>query len=326
MGDHLVFERYRWFDRETQAKRFPNATTLAKKFEISKKTASRDIEKMRLRLGAPLVYDNTRKGYAYSDEAYSLSSRWLSQEEMLALLLARRILSRSTGGLVSRAIETIWSEAINPEDKRKKAEAKADESFSAAWPALAPVSADIFRTAADCTLNRKAMAIAYLSPNAAKPTKREVEPHHLQHYSGDWMLTAFCRNRNEWRTFHLGRMQRATSIGETFKPKPKKEWQKHLDGAFGIFQGDEKTNVVLRFNPTRARWIRGQIWHENQKTRELPDGSLELAFPVADFREVKLKILQFGSEVEVLEPEELRQEVIAEIPKMAEIYGLPVKE
>jgi predicted DNA-binding transcriptional regulator YafY len=55
---------------------------------------------------------------------------------------------------------------------------------------------------------------------------------------------------------------------------------------------------------------------------EQPDGSIEMTFPVADFREVKLKILQFGADVEVVGPEDLRQEIAEEISRMAEIYVL----
>ena len=62
------------------------------------------------------------------------------------------------------------------------------------------------------------------------------------------------------------------------------------------------------------------MWHPAQTTKELPDGGLDLSFPVADFREVKLKILQFGADVEVVEPKELREEVKNEIKKMKKIY------
>jgi predicted DNA-binding transcriptional regulator YafY len=41
---------------------------------------------------------------------------------------------------------------------------------------------------------------------------------------------------------------------------------------------------------------------------------------VTDFRQVKLKILQFGADVEVMKPEELREEVKNEIEKMTKIY------
>ena len=77
----------------------------------------------------------------------------------------------------------------------------------------------------------------------------------------------------------------------------------------------------LRFSPFRARWIREQIWHPDQKMRELPGGGLELELPVADYREIKMRILSFGSDVEVISPEDLRLEVAKEIKRMQRLYS-----
>ena len=76
----------------------------------------------------------------------------------------------------------------------------------------------------------------------------------------------------------------------------------------------------MRFTPFRARWIREQFWHPEQTIRPLEDGGLELEFPVADFREVKMKILQFGADVEVIKPAGLREIVKEEINRMARVY------
>jgi hypothetical protein len=74
--------------------------------------------------------------------------------------------------------------------------------------------------------------------------------------------------------------------------------------------------ITLRFTPFRTRWIREQLWHPFQKITHLADGSLELSFPVADFREVKMKILQFGAHVKVIQPAALREEIREEIQKL----------
>jgi predicted DNA-binding transcriptional regulator YafY len=54
---------------------------------------------------------------------------------------------------------------------------------------------------------------------------------------------------------------------------------------------------------------------------EQTDGSLILRFVVTDFREVKLRILQYGADVEVLAPEALRDEVRKEIGRMVTLYA-----
>lgn len=75
-----------------------------------------------------------------------------------------------------------------------------------------------------------------------------------------------------------------------------------------------------RFTPFRARWIRQPLWHPAREIRGRPDRSLGLRLPVVDVREVRMTIQQFGADVEVLEPEALRQAVAREIAAMTALY------
>jgi predicted DNA-binding transcriptional regulator YafY len=137
-----------------------------------------------------------------------------------------------------------------------------------------------------------------------------------------WVLIAYCRLREGWRKFYLSRIERLQTLPDTFDPRPREQWAHQLEGAFGIFQGPASVLVTLRFNAFRSRWVREQLWHPAQEVRKTPDGGIELSFPVADFREVKMMILQFGADVEVLAPAALRDQVSEEITRMKELYGL----
>jgi len=44
MGVKNIYERFVWFDNQARAKKYPNTTILAEQFEISTKTAQRDID------------------------------------------------------------------------------------------------------------------------------------------------------------------------------------------------------------------------------------------------------------------------------------------
>jgi hypothetical protein len=98
MGTKNIYERFVWFDNQVRAKKCPNATTLANQFEISTKTAQRDIEFMRDRLLCPLLYDASEKEYCYDDETFSLPIVYLSSGELSSLLIARKML-KGIGGV-----------------------------------------------------------------------------------------------------------------------------------------------------------------------------------------------------------------------------------
>lgn len=320
MGDNLIWERYYWFDSKVRANRFPNANTLAEKFEISSKTAQRTIDFMRDRIRAPLEYDPHQKGYRYNDDTFSLPSFQVSQEELVSILIARDLLSQSAGGLISRTIQSFGRKLFVTMGHIGFTGDKLDHAFSAVWNGYSPSQAETFKTVLNALLQNRLLACRYASPATGQETERTIAPHHLQHYMGSWVLIGWCRLRNKWRKFFLSRMLDPVLTEDSFEPRPRKEWEPLIHTSFGIFQGGEPVPVILQFNPFRAQWIREQVWHLDQKLETLQDGGLRLVLPVTDFREVKLRVLQFGADVEVIEPEELRKEVRDEIRRMAKIY------
>ena len=50
MGIKNIYERFIWFDDQVKLKKYPNATSLPKRLEVSLKTAQRDVKFMRERL------------------------------------------------------------------------------------------------------------------------------------------------------------------------------------------------------------------------------------------------------------------------------------
>lgn len=321
MGTIATLERIFWFDDQIRRNRHPNASNLAERFEISNRTSHRCIEAMRDRFGAPLEYDPAKRGYVYSDNSFQLPHFQIGQEELLSVLLARSLLSTTAQGAISRAIGRFGRKLITETGNIGLDAGSIGRLFSAAWTGHAPVPAPIFKTISQALITSRRLSLVYLSPGTGQTTRRTVEPHHLQYYMASWVLTARCLLRDQWRKFYLARMQQAKITNDTFIPRPPAEWRHRIEGAFGIFQGGDTVEVVFRFTPFRARWIKEQVWHPAQQMIPLDDGGLELHLPVTDFREIKMKILQFGADVTVVAPEELKKEVVSEIRKMAGLYA-----
>lgn len=320
MGEMTVTERLRWFDAEVRAGAYPNAATLAAAFEISTKTAQRTIAFIRDRLAAPLLFDPPRHGYRYADPAFSLFAPRFSQHELLALLLAQKLLASSAGGVIGRSIRSFGRKLYATTSDGGFGEEQINEAFSAVWHGFTPVEGETFRLVAESLLLRNVLAFSYYVPGRDAWSERQVEPHHLQHYQGSWILLAWCRERRAWRKFQLGRMRDPLLLPLPFAARSEAEWRPLIDSAFGIFQGDELHLVELLFTPLRARWVRAEAWHPLQQGETHPDGSYLLRLPVNDFREIRQRILSHGSEVEVLAPLELRADIAAEIARMVERY------
>jgi proteasome accessory factor B len=70
-----------------------------------------------------------------------------------------------------------------------------------------------------------------------------------------------------------------------------------------------------------AARVREATWHPSQAIRQLPDGSLEWRATVSGTIEIRLWILSWGDDVEVMAPLALRDDVAATHARAADRYA-----
>lgn len=318
----LSYERFLWFHNEVKEKKYPNATRLSERFEVCKKTAQRDIEFFKERLNAPLMYSLTRRGYYYTDDTFEIPAIWLKREEIVALLLARRLaasipdrgIKNSLGDFFNKLSPFVSVDAwFDAEGMDEKISVKNIEYFN--------VDDRLFQEVVETLFKKSTAVITYYSPHRNRETTRRIVPLHLLNYMGNWHLISYCGLKKELRDFALSRIRWLRHAEESILlPDNLPPMKEYLRKQFGIFAGEEKYEVVLRFSSEVSRWVQEQIWHKRQETCRDAQGRLLLKVPVSDFREIKREILKFGADVEVLEPDELRNAVKKEIEKMKKIY------
>ena len=93
-----------------------------------------------------------------------------------------------------------------------------------------------------------------------------------------------------------------------------------MQSGYGIFGGVANQVARLKFTPERARWVKREEWHPEQKSSDEPDGAYVLEFPYSDERELLGDILRHGPDVEVLAPASLKKIVKDTIQKMKKSY------
>jgi len=320
MGTKNIYERFVWFDNQVRARKYPNATSLSEQFEISAKTAQRDIDFMRDRLLCPLDYDSSRKGYCYDDETFSLPMVYLSSEELSALLIVRKMLQDISSGSIGHEISSIVEKITNILKKHSVAADHIDDAFSFQLIEYSPAPEAVFKAVLEGCLKKKCLSFTYYSPATEEKSERTVEPYHLLNYMGTWHTIGYCHLRKEVRDFALSRISDAKVLKKSFKTPSDFDFKKYFLSTFGLYKGKSTKEVTLRFTPEKSKWIKDQIWHKNQKVNLLKDGSLEISFPVSDFSEIKREILKHGDAVTVIKPESLRELIKTEAINIAKIY------
>jgi predicted DNA-binding transcriptional regulator YafY len=322
MPSKVIYERFLWFHKRVKAEKFPNTRTLAERFEITRKTAQRDIEFMRDRLGAPLAYMPAHRGFAYEDNAYELTGLWLKEEELISLLVSYRVASLIPDSTLKGSMKAFLNQALTLLGTSGRVSMHdLNEKVSVKNIGYSRTGGRTFHQVLEYLLRNRPMRIVYYSPHNDESTARDILPLHLLHYMGTWHLIAHCALRGELRYFTLSRIGSIRASDLILKAKvPAASIKDYIRRNFGILMNEKTFEVCLRFSSDIAPWVAEQVWHPKQITRREPDGTLCLSFPVADFREIKREVLKYGSQVEVLSPESLRKKVRGEIERMRRVY------
>jgi predicted DNA-binding transcriptional regulator YafY len=92
-GTRPMLSRIYFIDRKIASGNCPGTRQLAEEYEAGTATISRDIEFLRDRMGAPIEYDSHRRGYYYSDKSYRLPAALSRPEDMLALGMAKSLIT-----------------------------------------------------------------------------------------------------------------------------------------------------------------------------------------------------------------------------------------
>ena len=323
MASKLAYERYYWFHGQVKGKSYPNATILAKRFELSSKQAQRDIEFMRDRLNAPFIYSHNRRGYEYLNTDYELPPVWLKEDELLAFCLALRLATTLPDKELKDSLRHLLEKcltfrSLDPmhglKEMQEKVSVKNIQYYN--------VNEAIFHTVISALFRSTPVNISYHTPHKDETTERVILPLHLLCYMGSWHLIAFCTLRGELRDFALSRVKTIEPFAQKVKlPDSLPSIKGYIRKNFGLMSGNKSIEVCLKFTPEVSHWISEQIWHKGQEVSHRNDGSLCLKFPVADFREVRREILKYGASVKVISPKDLRKEIKKEIQKMAKVYG-----
>ena len=292
--------------------------------ECSRATAKRIVDNMRDYLNAPIEYDRTRNGYYYArdseyGEMYELPGVWFNASELHALLSVQQLLEAVQPGLLERQLAPLKAHI----GELLKAQHGGGDQISRRIRILraAPRPAgEYFQTVANALAQRRRLAITYFKRGEERLSKRELSPQRLLHYRDNWYLEAWCHLRQSMRTFALDSIRKASMLESAAQEIDEQSLRDYSAGAYGIFSGGADQTAVLLFRPERARWVTAEQWHPNQQSRWLDDGRYELKVPYSQTPELIMDILKYGPDVEVAEPQALRELVRERLRQAAEIY------
>jgi predicted DNA-binding transcriptional regulator YafY len=275
---------------------------------------------MQERLGAPLIYSPKRKGYSYSDDSFELPGIWFNEDNIVALALAVRLATSIPDESIKQSLCSFLNDLLGKQKSALCLE-EISEKISVKNIEYSKAAGSSFHIIADALFKEKSLLITYHSPHTQETTTRKIFPLHLLLYMGSWHIVGYCATRRELRDFVISRIRFAEPLTDKIPlPNALPSVKRYIRRNFGIMQGGKQSLVKLRFSPAVSGWVQEQVWHQNQKNTVSRDGSLIMELPVADFREIRRRILSYGADVKVLSPKSLAEELKKEIKRMGRIY------
>jgi proteasome accessory factor B len=134
-------------------------------------------------------------------------------------------------------------------------------------------------------------------------------------------LIGWDETRDALRTFKIERIRDVALTPRTFEIPEGDRLEGPLRRAWDIIADQPPTDVVLRFAPSVAARVQEATWHPTQRVDVGVDGSMTWRATVAGTIEIRLWILSWGDDVEVIEPEALRNDVASTHRRAWERYA-----
>jgi predicted DNA-binding transcriptional regulator YafY len=318
-------ERFYRMQGMLKNRRFVRTQEFLDELEVSRATFKRDLDYMKDRMRAPIVYDRHHEAYRFDDavadhELWQLPGLWFTADELRALLTMDRllgdlqpgVLSELTGPIRKRLKELLQSGEHSAEDVARRIRIVAIGSRK--------VEPAHFRVLSTALLSRRRLKIRHLRRQDGDVLEREVSPQRLVHYRDNWYLDAWCHKRQALRTFGVDAIESALVVDKSAREVSDDTLDRHFASGYGIFSGADTQQAMLLFSKERARWVSSEIWHPQQDGRMQLDGTYLLKLPYSQQPELVMDVLKYGADVEVLSPPALRAAVASQLQAAARRY------
>jgi predicted DNA-binding transcriptional regulator YafY len=289
------------------------AVKLAKHFQVSVRTIYRDIEALNM-AGVP-VYSQQGIGGGFSIlENYKLNKEFLNEKEISSITAAIKGVSTIIHDV---GLDTII-EKMNTITKSSKESSNKELILDfSQWDSNKKQKVDTIKKAID---GNNVLSFNYTNFNNLD-TERIVEPVNLIFKGYSWYLYAYCRTRGAFRTFRISRIMDLKTLEEIYLPREEALLKKDdLSLWMNSIITDTRTiKLIMKFSPT----VRAKVhdYFDETQIHFMSDGYMKVEVTYPDDEWAYGFILSFGVDVEVLEPQYVRDIIKEKSNKIYNIYN-----
>lgn len=286
------------------------AQQLSDRFEVSVRTIYRDIDSLSM-AGFPIYTRQGKNGGISLTEQFVLDKMMLTKQEQENILAALSSMQETGAGNEQEMMEKLGS-FFKLEQENWVSIDLSD------WSGR---RTRLFGLIKKAVLEHRLLQFDYYG-QSNEMSGRIVEPVQLVFREYTWYLRAFCRTRNAMRLFKVMRMKRVECLETSFVPEPEKyrETEESI-GSFGETEGGQAYRELTFLVAASEAWRIYDRFEEEEVT-VLEDGSFLIRTRLIVDEWVYGTILAFGPALQMVGPEDVKEEVMRRIHKMAENYEI----
>lgn len=324
MATKSQYNRLLYIDRQIRSGKYPNAPDLARDYEVSERTIKRDVEWLRDFQGAPIAYSAKYRGYYYEDPEFTLSDFVLSEGELFALAIGEELLAHYENTPEHATLKRVFRKLAEMLPEKVSI---ADEFLSSRLTIMERprtiISERIWKLLLSAMRQEQQLRVRYRSVSSGLH-ERLLSPYHVLGHSGEWYVIGHDSRHQETRVFAVSRIEEAELTEHPYELPQDFRVEEYVDPDLGVFLRKEEMDVILRFTPQMAPYIRERRWHRSQRLRELESGGVELRFRTNQLESVQQWVQSWGAGCEVVAPEVLREQVARSLRSSLEYYEDPI--
>lgn len=326
--------RYRVIDRalRNEQRPFPTKADLRTTCEealfgnemgdnICDSTIEKDLFAMRMELDAPIAYSKREKGYYYTDAHFSINDIPLTDKDIESIKFAANTLIqfrdvdmfKQFGFAIDKIFDRVHI-AANPTD--------ADISTLVQFEtAVSNKGSEFLSPLFQAIRTKNVIYFEYEGFINAKRKPRKVVPLLLKEYRNRWYLISHDLVKETIITYALERMEELVVSEEIFSGQLKFDAAVFFKNAIGITANDElPSHIVFKANNIAAKYIDSQAFHHSQRIVKEGKNKTTFSLDALISEELIRLLLSYGGEIEVIEPIELRTEMMIRSKQLFQVY------
>ena len=276
------------------------ANELADKFEVSVRTIYRDIDSISS-VGVPIFTTQGKGGGIKIDNEYILNKSLFDTNEKEQIIAALQGLEKTNEAYKSELITKLSA-------LFKIKNSNWIEIDFTSWGSNNTYQ-DLFNALKIAIINKNIISFSYNSSKGEK-INRKVKPIRLLFKEQDWYLYGFCLLRNDFRYFKLSRMKDLKVLAMNYEDNFENIVLKRE------IKYENTVNIKLKFNKS----VTFRVYDEFKAIEEDEKGNLYVEIKIPNNYKLYNYIFSFGANVEILEPEEIRNQFKNMINKIAKKY------